>query len=162
MNHRGFVALMDAVIFTAVLMLALSATIGLGLGESADERDAGAMLDGILYAEVRMSDLVEDGDGTPVRVSDLCALMLSTGQPGVREYLVEVNLAHVLLGLLVVVIIGAHVAARLRRVFRLFIHASPPAFVSWYAFSVLTLHTAVLSGTPLIMPSTAANAVSME
>ena len=43
MNRRGFVALMDAVIFTAVLMLALSATIGLGLGESADERDAGAM-----------------------------------------------------------------------------------------------------------------------
>lgn len=76
MNRRGFVALMDAVIFTAVLMLALSATIGLGLGESADERDAGAMLDGILDAEVRMSDLVEDGDGTPVRVSDLCALML--------------------------------------------------------------------------------------
>ena len=37
MNRRGFVALMDAVIFTAVLMLALSATIGLGLGESADE-----------------------------------------------------------------------------------------------------------------------------
>ena len=37
-----------------------------------------------------MSDLVEDGDGTPVRVSDLCALMLSTGQPGVREYLVDV------------------------------------------------------------------------
>lgn len=90
MNRRGFVALMDAVIFTAVLMLALSATIGLGLGESADERDAGAMLDRILDAEVRMSDLVEDGDGTPVRVSDLCALMLSTGQPGVREYLVDV------------------------------------------------------------------------
>ena len=90
MNHRGFVALMDAVIFTAVLMLALSATIGLGLGESADERDAGAMLDGILDAEVRMSDLVEDGDGTPVRVSDLCALMLTGDQPGVESYVESV------------------------------------------------------------------------
>ena len=70
---------MDAVIFTVVVMLAMSAILGLGL-QGGDE---------ILSAEVRMSDLVEGGDGTLVRMSDLCALMLATDQLGVERYLVE-------------------------------------------------------------------------
>ena len=80
---------MDAVIFTVVVMLAMSAILGLGLQGGEDDRDPGVFLDEILSAEVRMSDLVEGGDGTLVRVSDLCALMLVTDQPGVERYLVE-------------------------------------------------------------------------
>lgn len=88
-SRDGFVALMDAVIFTAVVMLAMSAVLGLGLQGGEDDRDPGVLLDEILSAEVRMSDLVEGGDGTLVRVSDLCALMLATDQPGVERYLVD-------------------------------------------------------------------------
>ena len=86
MRRDGFVALLDAVIFTMVVMLALTATIGMGFQEGSDDRDARALLEDLLSAEVRMSDLVEGGDGSSARVSDLCALMLTTDQPGVEAY----------------------------------------------------------------------------
>lgn len=90
MNRRGFVALADAVIFTVVVMMALSALIGLGIQEQSDDRDAGGLLETLMSAEVRMSDLVEGGDGSLVRVSDLCALMLTGDQPGVENYVESV------------------------------------------------------------------------
>ena len=64
MNRRGFVALVDAVIFTVVVMMALSALIGLGIQDQSDDRDAGGLLESLMSAEVRMSDLVEGGDGS--------------------------------------------------------------------------------------------------
>ena len=80
MNRGGFVALMDAVIFSAVILVALSALLGLGItAQDGDDRDVSAILGSVMSAEVRMSDLAEDGDGSMVRVSDLCALWVSTG-----------------------------------------------------------------------------------
>lgn len=90
MNRGGFVALMDAVIFSAVILVALSALLGLGItAQDGDDRDVSAILGSVMSAEVRMSDLAEDGDGSMVRVSDLCALWVSTGDGAVEEYLGE-------------------------------------------------------------------------
>ena len=90
MNRGGFVALMDAVIFSAVILVALSALLGLGItAQDGDDRDVSAILGSVMSAEVRMSDLAEDGDGSMVRVSDLCALWVSTGDGDVEEYLEE-------------------------------------------------------------------------
>lgn len=91
MNRRGFVALMDAVIFCAVVMVALSALLGIGISaQDVDERDASAMLGSIMSAEVRMSDLYDGGDGSMVRVSDMCALWVSTGDGTAADYLEQV------------------------------------------------------------------------
>lgn len=88
MRRGGFIALIDAMIFTVVVLMAMSALLGIGF--VADEgRDASAMLDGTLSAEVRMSDLVPDGDGSLVRVSDICALEMTAGGTGVMGYLEE-------------------------------------------------------------------------
>lgn len=90
MNRGGFVALMDAVIFSAVILVALSALLGLGItAQDGDDRDVSAILGSVMSAEVRMSDLAEDGDGSMVRVSDLCALWVFTGDGAVEEYLGE-------------------------------------------------------------------------
>ena len=90
MNRGGFVALMDAVIFSAVILVALSALMGLGItAQDGDDRDVSAILGSVMSAEVRMSDLAEEGDGSMVRVSDLCALWVFTGDGAVEEYLEE-------------------------------------------------------------------------
>ena len=76
MNRGGFVALMDAVIFSAVILVALSALLGLGItAQDGDDRDVSAILGSVMSAEVRMSDL--------------CALWVSTGDGAVEEYLEE-------------------------------------------------------------------------
>lgn len=90
MNRRGFLALMDAVIFIAVVMLAMTALLTIGAEQEQDDRDASPMLESLMSAQVRMSDLVEDGDGSLVRVSDLCALLVTGGETSVGEYLAEV------------------------------------------------------------------------
>lgn len=89
MRRGGFIALIDAMIFTVVVLMAMSALLGIGFVADEEGRDASAMLDGTLSAEVRMSDLVPDGDGSLVRVSDICALEMTAGGTGVMGYLEE-------------------------------------------------------------------------
>lgn len=89
MRRGGFIALIDAMIFTIVVLMAMSALLGIGFVADEEGRDASAMLDGTLSAEVRMSDLVPDGDGSLVRVSDICALEMTAGGTGVMGYLEE-------------------------------------------------------------------------
>lgn len=88
-RRDGFIALIDAMIFTVVVLMAMSALLGIGFVADEEGRDASAMLDGTLSAEVRMSDLVPDGDGSLVRVSDICALEMTAGGTGVMGYLEE-------------------------------------------------------------------------
>ena len=89
MNRRGFVALMDAMIFTVVLMLSLSAMLGVGSSVASDDRDVSQMLEDTMSAEVRMTDLDPDGDGSRVRVSDMCALQMVVGDTDVESFLSE-------------------------------------------------------------------------
>ena len=93
MNRRGFLAMMDAMIFMMVIMVAASALL-LPMADDGDGSDASEMLDGILSTEVRMSDLVEDGDGSKVRLSDLIALHMVSGCDGVEDYLTELMEAY--------------------------------------------------------------------
>lgn len=89
MNRRGFVALMDAMIFTVVLILSLSALLGVGSSVASDDRDVSQMLEDTMSAEVRMTDLDPDGDGSRVRVSDMCALQMVVGGTDVESFLSE-------------------------------------------------------------------------
>lgn len=89
MNRRGFVALMDAMIFTVVLMLSLSALLGVGSSIASDDRDVSQMLEDTMSAEVKMTDLDPDGDGSRVRVSDMCALQMAVGGTDVESFLSE-------------------------------------------------------------------------
>lgn len=81
--------MMDAVIFTAVVMLAMTALLTMGIQSETDDRDAAGTLDSLMSSEVRMSDLAEEGDGSLVRVSDLCALYALNGEEAVGGYLGE-------------------------------------------------------------------------
>lgn len=89
MNRRGFVALMDAMIFTVVLMLSLSALLGVGSSIASNDRDVSQMLEDTMSAEVKMTDLDPDGDGSRVRVSDMCALQMAVGGTDVESFLSE-------------------------------------------------------------------------
>lgn len=89
MNRRGFLAMMDAVIFTTVVMLAMTALLMMGVESETDDRDAAGTLDSLMSSEVRMSDLAEEGDGSLVRVSDLCALYALNGGEAIGAYLEE-------------------------------------------------------------------------
>ncbi len=93
MNRRGMLALMDAMLFIAVIAIALSATLQMGLAERG-EGDASDLLDGILSTEVRMSDFDESGDGSRVRLSDMIALHMTVGLEGVGDYLEELLQAY--------------------------------------------------------------------
>lgn len=81
--------MMDAVIFTAVVMLAMTALLTMGIQSETDDRDAAGTLDSLMSSEVRMSDLAEEGDGSLVRVSDLCALYALNGEETIGDYLKE-------------------------------------------------------------------------
>ena len=89
MNRGGMLAMMDAMLFVAVLMVALSVTAQVMHDGSEDGRDAGDLLDSMLSSTVRMSDLSEDGDGSLVRVSDMLALHLASGEGSAMEYAEE-------------------------------------------------------------------------
>ncbi len=89
MNRGGMLAMMDAMIFMAVIVLAVSVTASTVIHTPTDERDAGDLLDCLLSSEVRMSDLSAEGDGSMVRTSDMMALYLVTGESRVEDYLTE-------------------------------------------------------------------------
>lgn len=89
MNRRGMLALMDAMIFMAVIMLAVAVTASQVSDTPMDERDAGDLLESLLSSEMRMSDLSGSGDGSMVRTSDMIALYLVTGEEDVEGYLTE-------------------------------------------------------------------------
>lgn len=86
LNCSGFLALTDAMIFIAVIMIA-SAVIASDHGSApTDTSDAGDILDAIVLTEVRMSDLSDDGDGSLVRFTDLLAMDVLGGGGRASEY----------------------------------------------------------------------------
>ena len=89
MNRRGILALMDAMLFTVVIMLAMTVLLSVQSAPVQEEADASAVLDSLLSAEVRMSDFDEEGDGSLVRVSDLCALYVSERAESLGGYIEE-------------------------------------------------------------------------
>ena len=87
MSRDGMLAMMDAAIFMMVLMAAIAVTLQASVPDGTHDGDAGDLLDGLLSSKVRMSDLSEEGDGSLVRMSDMIALYLVTGDDGVGDYL---------------------------------------------------------------------------
>lgn len=83
-------ALTDAVIFCTMSVLALGLMLAVFPTPTAEfSRTAPDILDALLSSQVRMSDLVNGGDGSLVRVSDLCALHAISPDPGTEAYLKE-------------------------------------------------------------------------
>lgn len=89
LNDRGMLALLDAVLFTVVIMLAMTILMSSESPPPQESVDASGTLDSLLSAEVRMSDFVPEGDGSLVRISDLCALYVSERADGLGDYLEE-------------------------------------------------------------------------
>lgn len=88
LNDRGFVAMVDAMLFIVVIFMAAAVVTWAPDDGGTDDRDASGLLGDLMDLEVRMSDMAE-GDDSLVRVSDLAALWLLTGEPGPADYLRE-------------------------------------------------------------------------
>lgn len=86
MNRSGITAFVDAVIFMMLMMVALSFTLSFVEDPSHDGPDAPDIVDALIGAEVRMSDLA-DGDGSSVPLTDLIALHVLTGEGDAGDYL---------------------------------------------------------------------------
>lgn len=85
MRPDGFLALTDAMIFIAVILIAASVTASC-CSEQSDRWDAGDVMDTMVLTELRMSDLSEDGDGSMVRLTDMLAMEVLNGRGGASEY----------------------------------------------------------------------------
>ncbi len=57
--------------------------------DPAEDRDASFPLESLMSVEVRMSDLVDGGDDSHVRLSDLCTLYVVDGGDRIGAYLTD-------------------------------------------------------------------------
>ncbi len=89
LRDDGFVAMFDAMLFIALIVIASSVTMGYSDYVNHDHTDTSGFLDDLMSSEVRMSDMTE-GDGSIIRMSDAIALYMVTGAGKQREYLDEV------------------------------------------------------------------------
>lgn len=89
MNDRGFLAMMDALLFITVIIVASSVVAGMSMGGAHDDSNASGLLDSMISSEVRLSDLSE-GDDSVVRLSDLMALHAFRGSNTVSDYVSEI------------------------------------------------------------------------
>lgn len=85
-NEKGMVALVDALIFVAVLMIALSVTVKYIEPQEGDLSGTGEFMDAMEGVWIRLSD-VGGEDDTRVSLTDALAFSMSTGEPGAMRYL---------------------------------------------------------------------------
>ncbi len=79
MNRKGMLAMVDAMVFIVVIMMAAAAMVHTAADRGSSDADAGDVLESVMSSKVRMSDLWEGGDGTLVKISDMVALDLVSG-----------------------------------------------------------------------------------
>lgn len=89
MNDSGFLAMMDALMFIAVIIVACSVVAGMDSDGGDDGSEASELLESLVSSKVRLSDLSE-GDDTIVRLSDLMALHAVRGSEPVEDYISDV------------------------------------------------------------------------
>ncbi len=88
MNRKGMLAMVDAMVFIVVIMMAAAVTVHT-VDRSSSDTDAGDVLGSVMSSKVRMSDLREDGDGTLVKISDMVALDLVSGTENALDFAEE-------------------------------------------------------------------------
>lgn len=91
-SDDGFVAMMDAMIFIVVIVMAASVTAGIAIQSVQDETDTSEFLDSLLLSKVRLSDFSQ-GDDSIVRLSDLMALSAVGGNEKMMSYLEDALLS---------------------------------------------------------------------
>lgn len=89
MNDHGFLAMMDALLFITVIIVACSVVAGMSMDGAHDGSNASGLLESMVSSEVRLSDLSE-GDDSIVRLSDLMALHAFRGSETVSGYISEI------------------------------------------------------------------------
>ena len=90
-SDRGFVAMVDAMIFIAVIILAASVTAAYSDTATDEDRDVSGFLEDLMESELFLEDLLwTGGDGSLVHVYDLCAVWLSKGGYRVGLYVEDV------------------------------------------------------------------------
>lgn len=82
-------AMVDAMAFLVIIMIALSVTIGY-ISPSDDGGSAGELLDIISEVEVRVSDMTDLEDDSVVRLTDMLAYDIVNGSTGSMEYVADV------------------------------------------------------------------------
>ncbi|MBO4569484.1 MAG: hypothetical protein J5674_06010, partial [Candidatus Methanomethylophilaceae archaeon] len=93
-DRRGITAFLDAIVFMGVLLLALTLLPSQLYAPDEGGPSASELLDAIAASKVRMSDLSEDGDDSPVFLTDMVAYSVHTGDGLALEYLEKVLEAH--------------------------------------------------------------------
>lgn len=68
MNDHGFLAMMDALLFITVIIVACSVVAGMSMDGAHDGSNASGLLESMVSSEVRLSDLSE-GDDSIVRLA---------------------------------------------------------------------------------------------
>ena len=70
MNDHGFLAMMDALLFITVIIVACSVVAGMSMDGAHDGSNASGLLESMVSSEIRLSDLSE-GDDSIVRLSSI-------------------------------------------------------------------------------------------
>ena len=81
--------MMDAMLFAVVIMVASAFLVHFLVQDTPGSYVTADILDSVMSSEVRMSDLVPEGDGSMVRVSDLAALMVMEGGGPAGDFITE-------------------------------------------------------------------------
>lgn len=89
MSDGGFLAMMDALLFITVIIVACSIVVGTGSDDPDERSDASELLESLMSSKMRLSD-VSEGDDSMVRLSDLMALHALRGSEPVSGYICEV------------------------------------------------------------------------
>ena len=87
-NDKGFLAMVDAVVFIGILLAALAVTAAVHDPSGERELDAKSFLDAVEGVEVRLSDFDGGEDDSLVKLTDMLAYSMATGERGPVEYLV--------------------------------------------------------------------------
>ena len=89
MNDGGFLAMMDALLFITIIIVACSIVAGTGLDDAEEGSDASELLESLVSSKIRLSD-VSEGDDSMVRLSDLMALHAMRGSEPVSGYIRDI------------------------------------------------------------------------
>ncbi len=86
-DRRGVTGIADVMIFLAVMGLAFAGLCACGIGAETDDRDAAAILDGLLASELRTDDIADAGESRIAGIADILAYAAFTGDVRTAAYL---------------------------------------------------------------------------
>ena len=90
LGRKGMAAIIDAFIFITIIGLIAAGMFAYSSAGSESETDAKRVHDTFFAIELKMNDVFDDGDTRTVRISDLIAAHLVTGDGNVEEYAEDV------------------------------------------------------------------------